>query len=749
MNRLSLLLLASALSAAALAQDTSVVRDYPYALIPDGARSLRTAIDPQLPGAIEDLQVGIYVYHPRRGDLEVRLTSPSGTTVELFDGSPRDGRANLGGVFGLNLASEGDLGAFKGEDFMGEWTLEVSDTRRGGAGALVVWSLHATLGAGLPPTPTGQRFEVIVENVSGESAFPTPLAPGAWALHRGGTPLAAPGMEGLAEDGNPVDLDLSLARDPGVSAHGVFNTPDGANMPGPALPAGSYRFTVEAQPGDRLSLATMLGQTNDTIVGDLRGIALFDAQGRPFDGAVDSLRVYDAGTEANEAPGLGPNQAPRQAGPNTGGAESSVRPFTDTTRALPLTSDLVEVRVTRVRGGYTIRLTNQSHALTSPLTPVLYATHAEGFELFELDHPAPPGLEQLAEDGDTVFLEQQLAANPLVRSTAVAGSGPWGPGAYVELEVRADRRAPRLSLATMIARTNDAFVSTGPQGVSLYDARGGLLDADALQLALENALHVYDAGTEANEAPGVGPNIAPLQAGPNTGARDANPNVRRYDDSANDFARGWARVEVRDVDGRGTFEVTIHNTSDRTGYPGRLSRAVYGLDDGSGRFFRSGRRASQGLAALAEEGQTDGYLAELNRAGVGSTGVARSGIAPGGSVSFRVQATRRNRFLNLATMVVPSNDAFLALGERGVALATSGGRIRSSAAIQRDLDAMAGIWDAGSEANEAGAAGVTQPPAVHDAGPAEGSGRLRVYDDAVWELPSAERMVRVRIRPLR
>ncbi|MEZ6189056.1 MAG: spondin domain-containing protein [Planctomycetota bacterium] len=233
------------------------------------------------------------------------------------------------------------------------------------------------------------------------------------------------------------------------------------------------------------------------------------------------------------------------------------------------------------------------------------------------------------------------------------------------------------------------------------------------------------------------------------GPADANPNVRRYDDSANDFAQGWARVSVQDVDGRGTFEVTIHNTSDQTAYPGRLSRAVFGMDDGNGRFFRSGRPASRALADLAEEGGTDDYAAELRRAGVTSVGVAPSGIAAGGTVSFRVTATRTQRFLNLATMVVPSNDAFLALGEQGVALVTEGGRIRTPDAIQRDLDRMAGIWDAGSEANEAGGAGVTQPPAVHDAGNAEGNGRLRPYDDATWVLPAAGRMVRVRIRPVR
>ena len=131
-----------------------------------------------------------------------------------------------------------------------------------------------------------------------------------------------------------------------------------------------------------------------------------------------------------------------------------------------------------------------------------------------------------------------------------------------------------------------------------------------------------------------------------------------------------------------------------------------------------------------------------------STG-STSAVQPGASVSFRVQASRRNHYLSFASMVVPSNDAFLTLGPQGVALLTPSGRIRSAGAIQRDLERMTAVWDAGSEANEAGGAGPSQPPATHEAGPAEGSGRLRPYADPVWALPAADRMVRVRIRPLR
>ena len=73
-------------------------------------------------------------------------------------------------------------------------------------------------------------------------------------------------------------------------------------------------FTITAQPGDTLSFATMFGQSNDCFYAPKGGeIALFDQSGRPIVGerAVEVV-LYDAGTEVNQAPGVGPDQGPRQ-----------------------------------------------------------------------------------------------------------------------------------------------------------------------------------------------------------------------------------------------------------------------------------------------------------------------------------------------------------------------------------------------------------------------------------------------------
>ena len=37
------------------------------------------------------------------------------------------------------------------------------------------------------------------------------------------------------------------------------------------------------------------------------------------------VALWDAGTEKNEVPGVGPNQAPRQAAPNTGGNDGTAK----------------------------------------------------------------------------------------------------------------------------------------------------------------------------------------------------------------------------------------------------------------------------------------------------------------------------------------------------------------------------------------------------------------------------------------
>lgn len=198
-------------------------------------------------------------------------------------------------------------------------------------------------------------FTLTIENISGDSELPSPLAPGAYAVHSGATPLFMAGqadqglgLEALAEDGDPSGLAAALAGNSAAIHSGVFTTPDGADGPGPLFPGSSYSFTFEAAPGERLSFATMFVQSNDLFFApDEMGIALFDDEGKPLsEDVTDAVLLWDAGTEVNEEPGVGPNQAPRQAGPNTGEDEMGVVRLVDDGYSYPDVDDLIRVTVT-------------------------------------------------------------------------------------------------------------------------------------------------------------------------------------------------------------------------------------------------------------------------------------------------------------------------------------------------------------------------------------------------------------------
>ncbi len=223
------------------------------------------------------------------------------------------------------------------------------------------------------------RFMLRIDDVSGNSSLPTPLAPGVGIVHTSPAPLFANGLadrglglEALAEDGNPSALGATLAAWTGTNTplapvaytvqpkagalfsagqaasaglqslaedgspvalvgelaatnSGAAAIPHGANGPGPILPpAGNYSFEITAGAGDRLSLATMFVQSNDWFFA-LDGVPLFDSSGRPIEGDLtQAARLWDAGTEVDQPVGFGANQAPRQAGPNTGPAQGSV-----------------------------------------------------------------------------------------------------------------------------------------------------------------------------------------------------------------------------------------------------------------------------------------------------------------------------------------------------------------------------------------------------------------------------------------
>jgi subtilisin-like proprotein convertase family protein len=144
--------------------------------IPDAAGALVQTL--QVSGAnsyLTDLDLGTQISHALPGDLDVALTSPSGTRVIISNERPTTGlgssvnalstrwddsapidlvRATFSpGSQHESMVPEGALGAFIGENPNGIWTISVADVAALDVGSLLSWSLNVTSTNGFPAPP--------------------------------------------------------------------------------------------------------------------------------------------------------------------------------------------------------------------------------------------------------------------------------------------------------------------------------------------------------------------------------------------------------------------------------------------------------------------------------------------------------------------------------------------------------------------------------------------------------------------
>ncbi len=225
-----------------------------------------------------------------------------------------------------------------------------------------------------------------------------PLSPGAYAVHGGDNPLftagepASEGIERLAEDGAPGDLASEAENGATVIEAGTFagsQTAEDPNQPrdgpqGPIFPGGAYEFDVAARPGQSLSFATMFIQSNDLFYApvDADGIDLFSGD-QPVSGDVtDRVALWDASTETDQPPGLGDDQAPRQATPDTGAGDddsSTVQPVAQTNAEgydYPDPDDVLQVTVEPIEASAERRLSRGAVGDGGSLTVTLTARFA-------------------------------------------------------------------------------------------------------------------------------------------------------------------------------------------------------------------------------------------------------------------------------------------------------------------------------------------------------------------------------------
>lgn len=206
-----------------------------------------------------------------------------------------------------------------------------------------------------------KTFKVRIENIStadgvtteGGTKYPFALSPGLFVVNHRKNYFFSEGskadaaLEAQAEDGSPDLLSKEYLTKVGGIYLGVFNTPVGSEKASPILPGGAYEFSFTASEGMRLSMIAMYGQSNDLFYSPTRALDLFDDKGNPLTGDITgSLVLWDAGTEVNQAPGIGDEQGPRQMGPNTGKSENGKVQLVKDGFTYPDTKSVLRVTIT-------------------------------------------------------------------------------------------------------------------------------------------------------------------------------------------------------------------------------------------------------------------------------------------------------------------------------------------------------------------------------------------------------------------
>jgi hypothetical protein len=182
----------------------------------------------------------------------------------------------------------------------------------GAAVAATAAIVPAAVNAGDGEGPTS-TYLITVENLT--PAGSQPMSPVGTVVHGNRTDVwstghpASAAVAAVAEDANLPVFVSTYSQIPGVSSALVGG---GA----PFGPGGSVSFEIEAKPGERLSLVSMLVNSNDAFTG-LDAVHL----SQPFQ--VFEVGAYDAGTEINnEDPAFIPG--PAGSGPGVRAPEGAV-----------------------------------------------------------------------------------------------------------------------------------------------------------------------------------------------------------------------------------------------------------------------------------------------------------------------------------------------------------------------------------------------------------------------------------------
>lgn len=392
----------------------------------------------------------------------------------------------------------------------------------------------------------------------------------------------------------------------------------------------------------------------------------------------------------------------------------------------------------------------------------------------------------------TVTIENIL---PVSNYSSSGATGFLAPGEQETVEFHAGD-GDYLSFATMFVQSNDLFYGFEDRGLRLHDENGNPITGDVTSF-----VDLWDAGTEVNQEPGVGVDQAPRQAGPNTGTTE-NGVVRLVSELGDGYVYPADEQVIRlslKHDGGTLFTFTIENISAGSSLPSPLAPGGWAIHKSGIRLFTDGEASSIGLEGVAEDGNNADFISDLSTGtaytspyapgvwavheagvtpiftegladtGAGLEALAEDGdpgalgtslstaskvsqygvfntpdgasgpgpILPGGSYSFTFKASEGDYF-NLATMLVETNDLFLAFEEGGIALFNNG------LALTGDITNLIELWDAGTEINEYPGAGKYQPiRGGGNSGPAENGTVVEVND--AFTYPAINELIKITI----
>jgi subtilisin-like proprotein convertase family protein len=139
--------------------DVTLFQSPQHALaIPDNAPGgVTSTLDVTDSRAIDRLTVTVNIAHPSRGDLQIALTAPDGTTAILQNTS--DDRTPFTQVtYGVDTDPFDRLDVFRGRAANGRWTLTVRDLQPQNSGTLISWSLGVTFAGDVAATIRPSSF---------------------------------------------------------------------------------------------------------------------------------------------------------------------------------------------------------------------------------------------------------------------------------------------------------------------------------------------------------------------------------------------------------------------------------------------------------------------------------------------------------------------------------------------------------------------------------------------------------------